>query len=83
MAKKQPAAQPASTNPAVTFNGKSYELSSLPQDLQDFISIHQTWTGELANSRREVFKIEAALRGLLSEMEIRFKAIEDSKKGPE
>jgi hypothetical protein len=64
------------TAPTITFNGKVYDIASLPGDLQEFISIHQSWNNELVGARREVFKFEAAIRGLLNELELRFKAID-------
>lgn len=62
--------------PIVTFNNKTYITRALPQDIQELVQIHQEWTGALAIARREVFKHEAALRGLLGELEGRFKAID-------
>lgn len=64
--------------PTVTFNNKTYLIQALPQDVQELIGVHQTWNGELTNQRREVFKLEAAIRGLMSELEIRFKAVDDA-----
>jgi hypothetical protein len=63
------------TEPTITFNDKVYTISSLPADIQEFISIHQVWTNELAGAKREVFKFEAAIRGLLNELENRFKTV--------
>lgn len=68
--------------PTITFNDKTYILEALPQDVQEFIAIHKLWHDELNQQRREVFKLEAALRGLLTEIDVRIKAFELSKSPP-
>ena len=62
--------------PTITFNGKNYLIESLPSDVQDLINLHTAWDRELLQARHEVFKLEAALRGLLPEMDIRLKAVD-------
>lgn len=66
----------AATEATITFNDKVYVISALPQEVQELINIHQSWSVELGEQRREVFKLEAALRGLLLELETRFKVID-------
>jgi hypothetical protein len=62
--------------PTVTFNGKSYIIEALDPAMQDMIKIHQQWQQEHEVARREVFKYEAALKGLMTELEVRFKAVD-------
>ena len=69
-------------NPTITFNDKVYQIDSLPAEVQEFITIHQVWNTELATARREVFKFEAAIRGLLIELEHRFTSIDGAKDAP-
>ena len=64
------------TEATITFNDKVYVISALPQEVQELINIHQSWNIELGEQRREVFKTEAALRGLLIELDTRFKVID-------
>ena len=63
--------------PTITFNGKTYIAKNLPQDVQEIIQMHQEWTGTLAIARREVLKNEVAIRGLLVELDTRFKTIDE------
>jgi hypothetical protein len=65
-------------NPTVTFNNKVYLLAALDTQMQDMIKIHQLWQQEHETARREVFKLEAALKGLMSELELRFKAVDSA-----
>lgn len=53
------------------YKGEKLPLSSLPKDVQDLFEIHMKWEAELATARVEVFKLEAAIRGLGSEIEHR------------
>jgi len=73
---KVEATAPVADQPTITFNNKVYQIGALPADVQELIGIHQSWTNELGGQRREVFKLEAALRGLLSELELRFNAVD-------
>ena len=70
------AVESTATEATITFNDKVYVISALPQEVQELINIHQSWSVELGEQRREVFKIEAALRGLLIELETRFKVVD-------
>jgi hypothetical protein len=63
----------------VSFNDTTYQLSELPAPIKEFIRMHSDWNVELAAQRREVFKTEAALRGLRAELEVRFTAFEAAK----
>ena len=63
-------------SPTITFNNKVYVIDQLPANLQEFIAIYQSWNNDLVVQRREVFKLEAALRSLINELELQFKAIE-------
>ena len=64
----------------INVNGKAYPMNALPQEIKDLVNVYQVWEAELGNQRREVFKTEAALRALGSELELRFKKIEEDAK---
>jgi len=64
--------------PTITINGKTYAISALPQDIKETIGIYKIWTDELNTAKREVYKLEAANRGLSIELENRFKQLEAS-----
>lgn len=55
----------------VSIGGKSYPFSQLPKDLQDLITVYTRWEKELADAKVEVFKLEAALKGISKEIELR------------
>ena len=64
--------------PTITAGDKTYSIASLPEDVQKLISIYQSWEVELQAARTEVFKLEAAIRGLSSELEGRFKQLAEA-----
>lgn len=57
--------------PTITVNGKTFDIESLPGDIKELIGLYQLWEGELIEARREAFKIEAALKGLTTELDVR------------
>ena len=64
--------------PTITAGGNTYSIAGLPEDVQKLIQIYQNWEVELQAARTEVFKLEAAIRGLGIELEGRFKALTDA-----
>jgi hypothetical protein len=62
--------------PSITVGGKNYLLSTLPHDLNDLIAVYQVWENELTVQRREVFKLEGAIRSITKELETRFNMLE-------
>lgn len=65
-----------STAPAMlTINGKEYVIQNLPAEVQEMIRIYQTWEQELVKQRLEVFKLEAAMKGVGFEIEHRLAAL--------
>ena len=61
----------------IMINDVPYKLGDLPIDIQDLLTIRNVWETELKSKRIEVFKHEAAIRGLDGELEIRFKNFSD------
>ena len=57
--------------PSITYKGATIPLSALPKDITDLLDLHTKWEGELSAARVEVFKLEAAIRGLGSEIDHR------------
>lgn len=55
------------------FDGKEYLISELSPELQKLISFYSQWEAELGDAKVEVFKLEAALRGVTTEIEFRLK----------
>ena len=62
--------------PTINVAGKSYPINSLPPEIRDLIAVYQVWENELVVQKREVFKLEGAIRSLSSELETRFKMFE-------
>jgi hypothetical protein len=50
-------------------------VKMLPQEVQDLINIHELWVEQLETAKLEVFKLEAALRGLMTEIEVRVSSL--------
>lgn len=48
--------------PKVTIEGKEYVYTELPPDIQNMVSLYNSWNAELVQKRSEVIKIECALR---------------------
>lgn len=60
------------TNDAIiTIGDKKYPLSSLPKEIQDLISVYRRWEMELSDQKVEVFKLEAALKSVGKEINLR------------
>ncbi len=59
------------TEPSITFRGKNIPIAALPKDITDLLDVHNKWEVELSEARVEVFKLEAAIRGIGSEIEHR------------
>ena len=76
--KKVEAVEEVAEVPMITVNGKSYPIDNLPGDIKELIGLYQQWEGELLNAKREAFKIEAALKGITVEMELRLQKYEES-----
>jgi hypothetical protein len=78
MSRKAPVAktEAQAAEPSINVNGKSYPITSLPADIRDLIAVYQVWENELLVQRREVFKLEGAIRSVSTELETRFKNIE-------
>ena len=60
----------------MNLNGKQYPLSQLPPDIRDLINIHQSWEKELVEQRVAVFKTEAAIKALATEVAARTEKLE-------
>jgi hypothetical protein len=75
-AKTEAQAPIAAAEPSINVNGKSYPIASLPADIRDLIAVYQVWENELLVQRREVFKLEGAIRSVSTELETRFKNVE-------
>lgn len=58
----------------ITIKEKNYVLSELSKDIQDLVSIYKRWEIELSDRKIEVFKIEAALKSVGKEIEVRIEA---------
>ena len=64
--------------PTLSIGGKDYPVASLPPEVQNFLGIYALWEGELKTAKIEVFKLEAAIKGLSAEIEIRLKQYEST-----
>lgn len=63
---------------SITIGEKTIEVESLPPEIKQFLAIYSAWEDELSAAKVEVFKLEAAIKGLSQEIEIRLKSIEDT-----
>jgi hypothetical protein len=66
----------------LAIGGKEYAVTDLPADVQNLLGIYAIWEGELKTAKIEVFKLEAAIKGLSSEIEIRLKQHESTPQVP-
>ena len=66
----------------LSLGGKDYPIASLPADVQNLLAIYGKWDNELKNAKVEVFKLEAALKGISLEIEIRLKQHESTPQVP-
>lgn len=57
--------------PVLSIKGQDYPVAELPQDIQKLIKIYEKWQLELSDKKLEVFKQEAAIRGIEMEIELR------------
>lgn len=48
------------------------DIQNLPDDIQKLVKLGDTWQKELQQSRVDLFKNEAAIRGLSMEIEFRY-----------
>lgn len=71
------------TDAVITIKGSTYPLESLPKEIQDLVSVYKRWEVELSNTKVEVFKLEAALKRVGQEIEIRVESIVGAKKSEE
>ena len=55
-------------------------LSEVPEDVLNLIEIYKKWEQDCQTQRLEMYKTEAAMRGLTVEIEIRLKGIQDESK---
>ena len=59
----------------LTIENVDYYVDELPAEIQGLIKIYDAWHEDLAKARVEVFKIEAAIKGLSLEIEARVNAL--------
>ena len=59
------------TEPSITFRGKTIPISALPKEITDLLDVHGKWEEELSHAKIEVFKLEAAIRGISIEIDHR------------
>ena len=55
-------------------------LSEVPQDVSNLIEIYKKWEQDCQTQRLEVYKTEAAMRGLTVEIETRLQGLQDESK---
>lgn len=58
-------------NPTITVGDQTFLIADLPPETQRIVNIYRSWEADLDKARIEVFKYEAALRGLTKELEVR------------
>lgn len=73
---------PDTTDQTLSINGKDHSISSLPSDIQNLLVIFSKWETELKTAKIEVFKLEAAIKGLSAEIELRVKQFTETPEVP-
>jgi len=53
----------------INANGATYIISELPQETQELIAIFEVWNKDMILAKQEVFKFEAAIRAVSTEIE--------------
>lgn len=66
----------------LSINGKEHSIQSLPSDIKNLLAIFSKWETELKTAKIEVFKLEAAIKGLSTEIELRVQQIADTPEVP-
>jgi hypothetical protein len=69
---------PLAEIPVLRMNDKNYPVDSLPQDVKYLLGIYASWESELKTAKVEVFKLEAAIKGISSEIELRIQQFEST-----
>ena len=59
----------------LVLDGVEHVVADLPVEIRDLISVYNTWSDELKKAKVEVFKLEAAQRGLTQEIEQRVRKL--------
>lgn len=57
----------------ITVDGVQYPVTNLPADIQQIFYIYQEWDQDLTGARKEVFKLESAIRAVSAEIEARIR----------
>jgi predicted nucleic acid-binding Zn-ribbon protein len=58
---------------SITVDGASWPVSQLPAHIQQVFYIYQEWNTQLDTQRKEVFKLESAIRAISAEIEARIR----------
>lgn len=69
--------------PVLSLNGKNYPIDELPADIQNLLDIYGIWENELKMAKVEVFKLEAAIKGVSFEIEHRIQQFESTPVPPQ
>lgn len=67
----------------LTLGEHEYDTEKLPGEVQNLINIFSTWEGELRQARVEVYKLEAAVKSIALEIEMRIKQLEVKPEAPQ
>ncbi len=63
--------KPEEQEAVIVYEGTPIKVASLPKEIQNYINCFSTWERELQAARIEVFKLEAAIRGITAEVNAR------------
>lgn len=58
---------------SITVDGAQWPISKLPSHIQQVFYIYQEWNNQLDTQRKEVFKLESAIRAVSAEIEARIR----------
>ena len=74
---------PETPGQTLSINGKEHSVQGLPADIQNLLVIYAKWENELKAAKVEVFKLEAAIKGLSAEIELRVQQYADTPEAPQ
>lgn len=57
--------------PMVTVDGVNFPIHNLPEDIKELLEVYQGWEAELKTQKVAIFKTEAAIRAVGSEIQTR------------
>jgi len=55
-------------NPVITIEGKNYNFQDLTPDVQNMVTLYNSWSTDLVKQRTEIIKLELAIRSVTQDI---------------